>query len=187
MPAVVNIGANLCLGGALAIALRNSPALHRELVSWPFLVLAAFQGIVVTPIATYLFRFYPQWSMSYLFDPQVFPQLDLWVGPLSALVVLATMGAGFAGYALARAGIVGEQRWLALLPAVSGGLAVAAVVLFYRSRVFFVGEYDDFWQGHARFFLSSTAGWVGVALYVASLTLLWFVRSRFAHREPQFI
>ena len=68
---------------AAIVAVRDAGvALPQLVVADPLL---AFQAIVVTPIATLLFRFYPQWSMFYWFDPQIFPELDAYTGMLSAV------------------------------------------------------------------------------------------------------
>src|SRR5512145_2073632 len=98
MPALINIAANLVFGGSLAYVTRRSPAVRRELTSWALIFLVAFEALVFTPVATYLFRFYPQWSMLYWFDPQVLPGIERWLGALSALAVLLNFGAAVGGF-----------------------------------------------------------------------------------------
>src|SRR6478672_9560650 len=102
MPVLINLAVNVVLGASGVLALRKSPALRQGFLSWQLLLLTAFEALVFTPVATYLFRFYPQWSMLYLFDPQLYPDLERWLSVLSALIITLNFAALVGGYALAR-------------------------------------------------------------------------------------
>ncbi|MBI3180267.1 MAG: hypothetical protein HYZ27_11440, partial [Deltaproteobacteria bacterium] len=129
MPALINVAGNLVLGAAAVLAVRRSPALRQHPVSWSLLVLLAFEAVVVTPVTTYLFRFYPQWSMLYWFDPQLFPDLQSWFGLLSLAAVLLNGLAAVCGYFIARYGVKIGRLWPMELPIAVGVAAVVAVAV----------------------------------------------------------
>lgn len=186
MPAIIHLAANLIFGSCFVLVTRKSAALRTSSLSWPLLALAAFEALVFTPIATYQFRFYPQWSMLYSFDPQMFPQLHHWIGPLSLAVILLNFSAAAGAFLLARRGILADSPSLWLAPIAVGAGAILYVGVFFGERIAFVGDYDQFWQGQAQLLLSSFTGWLGIALYVSGLALLLFVHSRFSDHDPQF-
>ncbi len=187
MPAVVNFAANLVLGGAVPLVLRRSPAIRRELTSWALLALVGFEAFVFTPVATYLFRFYPQWSMLYIFDPQIFPELDNWVGVLSFVAVLANFGAVLGGFYATREGLLRGERWLVWLAPGLGAAIALFVFVFFGKRVVFMGDYDAFWQGNADIFLARVGGWIGLLLYGGSALFVSFLHTRFADHDPSLV
>lgn len=187
MPAVINCAANLALGGSLAWVVKRSPAFHNELVSWPLLFLVAFEALVVTPVTTYLFRFYPQWSMLYWFDPQIFPGLDAWVGFLSLLAVLANAGGAVLGYYVTREGLLRGNQWMSYAPWIAGGLLASFTLLFYGDRVVFIGDYDTFWQGGADLLFTRVAGWVGFVTYAAAAGFVYWVHRTYRDRDPSLV
>ncbi len=185
MPALVNVAASLAFGASLALVLRRSPSLRDETLSWPFIVLLAFEAVVATPVATLLFRFHPQWSMFYWFDPQVFPEIDAWTGALSAIAVLANATAACAGFMVVRQSVRMGPEWLRWVPfGVSAAMLAWWLVVFPR-RLVFIGDYDEFWQGHASLMVARFAGWVGIITYAAAVLLVLVLRQRYADREPQ--
>jgi hypothetical protein len=187
MPVMVNIAANLVLGVALVLAVRRSPALHDHLVAWPLFFLLGFEALVFTPLSTYLFRFFPQWSLFYWFDPQLLPGLERWLGPLSAGAVLLNFAAAIAGYVAARTAVVRERSWLWQAPLATGVAVVAYLVTVYGRRILFVGDHDAFWQGNARLLVASLPGWVGILLYVAGIAFVVIIRRRYWARDPTFV
>jgi hypothetical protein len=187
MPVIVNVGANLVLGASLALALRRSPALHDGLVSWPLFFLLAFEGLVVTPVSTYLFRFYPQWSLLYWFDPQVLPGIERWLGAISAVVVLLNFGAAIGGLVAARFGIVRERSWMWIAPLAAGSATIAFALVGFGRRIFFIGDHDSFWQGNADMLVTSAPGWAGILLYASTIAFVVFLRRRFWAKDPTFL
>jgi hypothetical protein len=187
MNAVINLAANLALGGAVALVLQRSQAVRRELMSWALLSIVGFEAVVFTPIATFLFRFYPQWSMLYVFDPQIFPELDSWIGMLSLLAVLLNFAAVIGGFWTTRRGLLAGKKWMIWAPmGAGGGIALLTVLLFAR-RVVFMGDYDAFWQGNADLFLARAAGWVGLLLYASGALFVAYLRSHFSDHDPKLV
>jgi hypothetical protein len=187
MPAIINLAANLALGGAVALVLQRSQAVRRELMSWALLAVVGFEALVFTPIATFLFRFYPQWSMLYVFDPQIFPELDNWIGFLSLLAVLLNFSAVIGGFWTTREGLLTGTKWMIWAPMGAGGAITLLTVLFFARRVVFMGDYDAFWQGNADLFLMRGAGWAGLVLYAGAGIFVAFLRSRFADHDPKLL
>jgi hypothetical protein len=187
MPVIVNICANLLFGAALVLAVRRSPAMRDAFLSWSLFFLIAFEAVVFTPVATFLFRFYPQWSMLYWFDPQIFPELDLWFGWLSALAVLLNFGAALLGYFLARLGVITGQAWLWSLPLAASAAAIAYVAFSFGERLVFIGDYDAFWQGNAQLMFSNLVGWIGVLCYIGTGAFVVWTHRRFHDHDPSLL
>jgi hypothetical protein len=142
---------------------------------------------VFTPVATFLFRFYPQWSMLYWFDPQIFPELHRWFGWLSALAVLLNFGAALLGYLLARLGVISGHAWLWSLPMVAAIAGIAYLAVGFGDRLVFIGDYDSFWQGNAQLAVTSPVGWVGIATYAGAALFVAWTHRRFGNRDPSFV
>src|SRR5690606_29675259 len=140
MPALLNVCANLILGSAVAHLSRRSEAMRNELLAWPLLFLLIFQAAVATPVVTYLFRFYPQWSMFYWFDPQIFTTFDRWVGTLAAVAVVANFASMVLGYAVVRRGLTAGPQWLRLLPGATALVLMALMTWQFWERIAFVGD-----------------------------------------------
>ena len=187
MPVVINIAANLLFGAGLALVARRSPALRNTVYSWSFFFLLAFEAIAFTPVATYVFRFYPQWSMLYWFDPQIFPELERWIGLLSLLAIFLNFGAALCGYLIARAGILAGHIWIWTAPLATAISLIGYVSFAYGDRVVFIGDYDAFWQGNAVLLFGAAPGWAAVVLYVGAAAFLFWTRSRFGDRDPSLL
>jgi hypothetical protein len=187
MPAVINFAANLALGSLVVLVLPNSPALRRDLMSWPLLTLVVFESLLFTPVATYLFRFYPQWSMLYLFDPQIFPTLENWIGFLSLIVVLMNFMGAIGGFYATREGLLRGKRSLTYAAVALALVISLTCVICFGKRLVLIGDYDAFWQGNADIILIRFAGWLGLLLYASTALFVLFLRSRFADHDPKLI
>lgn len=187
MPLLFNCASNLALGAALAWAMRRNPAFSRTLAAWPLLLLAVFEALVVTPVTTYLMRFYPHWATSYLFDPQIFPRLDHWVGWLCLGPVALNFLAAFVGYALVYRGVTEDNRVLTRLPAIIALDTWAVVTGLAGKRLAHLGDYDSFWQGHAQLLLKVPAGVVVVFTYTASAAFVLWLGRRYSTQTPDFM
>ncbi|MEO1173158.1 MAG: hypothetical protein AAFX94_14075 [Myxococcota bacterium] len=187
MPVLFNVIAHFTLGSVLATTARRSTRFRQELVSWPLILLVAFHAVLAAPSATFLFRFYPQWSLLYAFDPQVFPALERWLAPMSGGVVLTNLTLGILGLLVSREGLVRGSVVLERLPLVIATLGAVAGAVFYGERILWVGSYDAYWQDQALFIGLTPAGWVGLATYLAGITFVVWIRSRFADHEPSYI
>ncbi len=187
MPALYNLGAHVALGSALALTARRSEAFRQDPVSWPLILLFVFHALVAAPAATYLFRFFPQWSMLYAFDPQVFPDLDGWIGLISGGVVLLNLLCSVTGFFVTRAGILRASRSLELTPIAVATLSWVALLLSYPERSFWVGTYDAYWQAEAPFLLTTVPGFIGVLSYGLGLAFVLWVKKRFSGREPSYV
>jgi hypothetical protein len=178
MPVLVNVAANMLLGATLAFAVRNSDDMRDELLSVALLLLLGFETLVFTPIATLLFRFYPQWSMFYWFDPQVFPDLDGWTGPLSAIAVILNIAAAVGGFLAVRFALLRGPAQLVWAPFAAGGVLLVWTLAMFGRRVIFLGDYDEFWQGHAHLLIARLGGWLGIVLYASAVAFVLYVRRR---------
>jgi len=186
MPALLNIATNLVLGAGVAIVARNSQAVRKRPLNWALLTLLGFEGVVFTPIATYLFRFYPQWSMLYWFDPQIYPGLDRWLGVISLGVIVFNFLAAAGGFLLTRRGLIENKTWVTLAPFVGALLIAFFVTVFFADRLFWIGDYDVFWQGRADLLFATLPGVLTMALYGACVAFILLIHQRYGRREPRF-
>ena len=130
MPILLNLCVNLLLGSSLAMVARKSKAMEQNWLSWSSLALLGFESLCVTPMATYAFRFYPDWSMLYLLDPEVFPRLPYWIGWLSILVVILNFITATAAYLVTRSGILNQRSAIEFSPLIIGASSFLVLTVF---------------------------------------------------------
>ena len=184
MPVAINIAANLVFGASIAWVARRSETLQESWLNWSSLMLFAFEAVLITPATTYLFRFYPHWSTFYVFDPQKFPAIQDWLGWLSLLVIILNFGAALAGYLMTRSGILNSSTLRMLLPIVLGTLLIGLLGTLLYERVFFVAEYDSFWEGDTAMLLSQAPGIVGILVYLLAGVFVLWIHIRFGRQGP---
>ena len=187
MPILFNLAANLIFGAGMATASRNSPAFRNNLVNWSLLFLLGFVALIITPASTYAFRFYPQWSLLYYFDPRSFPHLHQWLNLLSLVAVVANFGAALLGFAISRVGLLREQALIWTFPYIVGALTLFQILIFQFDRVAFIASYDLFWQGKGELAFVKVPGLLGCAIYVGAFLFTLWIHSRFSERDPEFI
>lgn len=175
MPAIINVAANVIFGSVLAWIMRDHPLLKREQIGWPLVWLAAFQAVIFTPIAAYLFQFYPHWSMLYAVDPYVHPWWEDWRGTWSAIAVIANAVGACGAYGISWYGLAISRRWLVWMPAGLGSLIILSVLIGYGRRVLTITDYDHFWAGHGINLFTSVPGWIGICLYAGTSAGLVFI------------
>ena len=175
MPAVINVATNLMLGGATALVSRKSPAQRARWADWPLLLLLAFEAAIFTPTATYIFRFYPQWSLLYWFDPQVYTPLTRWVGWLSAAAVAGNFAAAIGGYVAARRAVIAKKSWLAAGPLLLGAAGLLTTLFLFGDRVAAIGDHDAFWHGRAAALFSCLPGWIALFLQLSTIAFVAIV------------
>ena len=186
MPVAINIAANLIFGALIAWVARRSTTLEESWLNWSSLMLFAFEAVLITPATTYLFRFYPHWSTFYVFDPQKFPAIQDWLGWLSLLVIVLNFGAALAGYLMTRSGILNASTPRMLLPILVGTVLIGLLGTLLYDRIFFVAEYDSFWEGDTAMLLGQTPGIVGVLAYLLSGAFVLWIHIRFGKQGPRF-
>ena len=186
MPILLNLCVNLLLGSGIAMVARNSKAMEQNWLSWSTLSLLAFESICITPMATFAFRFYPDWSMLYLLDPEVFPNLPYWVGWLSILVVILNFMTATCAYLVTRSGILRQRASLEFSPLAIGATSLLALVVLFHNRIFFIGDYEAFLAGEAKLILTTAIGIFGVAVYLAAIGFITWLAKRFSESDPKF-
>jgi hypothetical protein len=184
MPLPLHLLFVFMLGAALPLALRRSAALHDAFFNWQLLAVGLFTALVVTPVCTGLLRFYPQWSLMYAFDPQLYPAVERQVMLLCAAALLGQSACLLAGYALARFAVVKQRLDLIGVPLLAAALGVGAVLFYGLDRVRAVGDYDAFLLGRARPYLHQPPAVWGALLMLSSCVFLGWTWRRFRHGDP---
>ncbi len=177
MPVLINAAANLILGSLVARATYNPDAPREGYMTWPLVMLVVFQSLVLVPVGAFLFRFYPDWSMHYAFDPRVFVDLDRWIGVLALAVVVVNMLLSVLGYACTERARRDGRSFLMHACVVFGILTIVGVLSQLWRRSFWVGGYDAYWQGEAKLLFMHPAGWAGLLAYIAAIVFYrWILR-----------
>lgn len=178
MPALINAAANLMFGSLVARATYDPAAPREGVMTWPLVMLIVFHSLVLVPAGSFLFRFYPDWSTHYAFDPRVFVELKQWLGTLAFASVALNLLMAVLGYSC---GLWGMHRGKSISQ--HAGLIVGAVVIVgalsqFWQRVVWVGGYDAYWQREAKLLLNHPAGWVGLSAYVAAFVFFRWLKKR---------
>ena len=185
MPILMNLCINLLLGSSIAMVARNSDAMRENWLSWSSLAMLTFEAVCMTPMATYAFRFYPDWSMLYLLDPEIFPRFPYWVGWLSIVVVALNFVTATIGYLITRHGILSENSTWSLAPMIVGATSLLAIVMVFHKRIFFIGDYESFLAGEAQLIVTTVVGGCGVLVYCLALGFVAWLSQRFSESDPK--
>ena len=179
--------ANFCLGAAIVWCWRRSPALQDSLFCWQLLALGLYEALILTPVATYLLRFYPQWTLHYGWDPQIHPNLEGMLGWLSWPAIFGLYLAAFAGFGLTRLALLRQSPSLTLAPLAAGAGLWLLALLRWRRQFAYIGTFDDFSAGQADLWLLHLAGWVHMALYLSAVTYVVLLQRTYGSRDPRFL
>jgi hypothetical protein len=186
MPILLNLCVNLLLGSSIAMVARKSKAMQQNWLSWSSLCLLAFESLCVTPMATFAFRFYPDWSMLYLLDPEVFPNLPYWIGWLSILVVILNFVMATTAYLVTRSGILAQRAAIEFSPLILGASSLLVLTVLFYKRIFFIGDYEAFLAGEAQLMLTTPVGIFGLAVYIMAIGFIIWLAKRFSESDPKF-
>lgn len=186
MPILMNLCINVLLGSSIAITARKSAAMKENWLSWSSLAMLTFEALCMTPMATYTFRFYPDWSMLYLLDPEIFPRFPYWVGWLSLVVIALNFATATIAYLITRQAILNENDRWSMAPLVSGGIALLIVLALFYKRIFFIGDYEAFLAGEAQLSIKTIAGLSGVLVYGLAIGFVTWLGRRFSESDPKF-
>ena len=185
MPILLNLCMSLLLGSSIAMVARNSKAMQQNWLSWSSLALLAFEAICITPMATFAFRFYPDWSVLYLLDPELFPRFPYWVGWFSILVIILNFITATGAYLITRYGILKESIAWMLSPMVIGASSLLLIVALFYKQIFFIGDYEAFLAGEAQLILTTTIGITGIAVYCLAVGFVTWLSRRFSQSDPK--
>ena len=165
---------------------RNSAAMKANWLSWSSLAMLGFEAICITPMATYAFRFYPDWSMLYLLDPEIFPRFPYWVGWLSLVVVALNFITATLAYLITREGILKQSSSWSLAPLVIGAVALSGILILFHKRILFIGDYEAFLAGEAELIVKTIVGGFGIVVYLLALGFVAWLSQRFSEADPKF-
>jgi hypothetical protein len=187
MPLPLHLLFVFMLGAALPLGLRRSAALHDAFFNWQLLAVGLYSAVVVTPVCTGLLRFYPQWSLMYAFDPQLYPAVDQQVMLLCVAALLGQSVCLLTGYALARFAAIKQRLDLIGVPLLATVMGAAAILFYGFDRVRAVGDYDAFYMGRARPYLHQPPAVWGAFLLLSSLVFLECTWRLYRHRDPTLL
>ena len=185
MPILLNLSVNLLLGSGIAMVARKSEAMQRNWLSWSTLCLLAFESLCITPMATFAFRFYPDWSLLYLLDPEVFPNLPYWIGWLSIVVIVLNFMTATSAYLITRAGILKQRAAIKFSPLVIGASSFLILTVLFYKRIFFIGDYEAFLAGEAQLLPTTLVGILGITVYLATAGFIAWLSKRFSESDPK--
>ena len=85
---------------------------------------------------------------------------------------------------MTRSGILSSSTLRMLLPIVLGTLLIGLLGTLLYERVFFVAEYDSFWEGDTAMLLSQAPGIVGILVYLLAGVFVLWIHIRFGKQGP---
>lgn len=184
MPALFHLVAHALLGSLLAWCSRAAPRGQQRLLGWPLFVGLTYAVGVLLPVAAWQFRFYPDFSLSYAFDPVLYPWVEGQVGWLGLGACLANLAAAVLAYASTRLGLrTGRAFLAALVPALALGAGTYGAWHFGAESLA-LGDYAAFWRGQARPWTETPVGAAAALAYALALVGLRFGERRWHGRDP---
>ncbi len=134
---------NFILGLSIAYSgrmdLRRTP--RSVLATRYFAALLLLVGLVYLPVGGYLYWFHTDWSWMYLVAPARLP------GGMGILVLAAYAASAFAGYGIGAVRLRdGKERSVVVIATIAA-VALAAVTVLLRRRLYWVGSYAQFHAG----------------------------------------
>lgn len=187
MPAIFHLVAHAMLGSLLAWCSRAAPRGQQRLLGWPLLVGLAYAAGILLPVAAFQFRFYPDFSLSYAFDPVLYPWVENRVGWLGLSACIANVAALVVGYAVTRAG-VRAGRWTVVFVVPVGSVATAVwAALHFGPANLALGDYGAYWRGQAVPWTSTASGVVVALAYTSALVALRYGEGHWRGRDPALL
>jgi hypothetical protein len=184
MPVPVNWGLNILLGWAAVLLTRHSDELRDSAWNVTMLIMIAFESVLFTPVAVYLFRFHPDWSLHYLLDPQIYPRLRYWAFGISALVVVSNYVCLIASFLVARFFELRGHTLLRFAPAVLGGGLVLTDLVAAWPKIVRLAEFETYWRGGGELLIAHPAGIIGLGLVLACGMLLYLMKRFYPGASP---
>jgi hypothetical protein len=152
---------NVWLGLGLALCARDRVRADGPFAFPAFAMVAGFAGVVIAPVALYLYAAHPAWTWMYLFDPSTGP--GLLILPLVTLHAGAVLGGFYLGARLLRGG---KPK---VLPGILLGAPLVLLILVALAwgRLGRYGSYVEFHDGRALPIMDVKLGYVMVGVILA--------------------
>ena len=174
MPFYLNVALSFLVALLWVERLRDRGYLFQHFLSWPLVILVAFQCIVLTPLQTFHFRFHHDWALAYLVDPDLHPSVDSLLTLWTLLAAILPFGAALAAYAIARIPFDKPKSRAPRFTLVGACVVVVLTIAFLWRELLYLGEYNEFFLGEARFLLITPTGVGGVVQFLACCALLYY-------------
>lgn len=187
MSALFHLVAHALLGSLLAWCSRGAPRGQQRLFGWPLLVGLTYATGVLLPVAAYQFRFYPDFSLCYAFDPVLYPWVETQLAWLGVLACLANLAALVLGYDCTRAGVRG-RRWALKLLVPAAALATGGWATWHFGAAnLALSDYATYWRGQASPWTTAPSGFVAACSYTLALVGLRYGETHWRGREPELL
>jgi hypothetical protein len=186
MPLLMNFGINIIFGASMALVGRQSLAMKEDLISWPLVFVVAFESLIMTPVCTFQLQFFPQWSLFYWFDPQLFPSLHDILSKASFLIILFNFLGALFGLAITRRGVVENSRIYRAICPMIGLFFFSLGILLLWPQTSPRTTTDSYWY-HNDPLILGWPGWMGLACYLLGFLFVLWSYSRFSSQDPQWL
>jgi hypothetical protein len=172
VPVFVTWGLQALFGWLAVLLTRRSEEIKSNAWGWIALSLIGFEACCITPYSVYTFRFYNDWSLHYLVDPDIYPQVGNFGFLLSALIIIANFALLISTYLLSRLLVLRGQLLLFGLPAlIAVGFLLADIILF-APRMVRVSDYFTYMGGGGTSYFTHPIGLLGMGIYLIMILLL---------------
>ncbi len=174
MPFYLNVALSFIVTLLWVERLRGRGYLFQHFLSWPLVAAVAFQCFVLTPVQTFHFRFHHDWALGYLVDPDLHPSVDWLLTLWTLLAALANFGAAIGAYAIARVPFEKPKSKLPRYALIGGAALTLLLCIALWRELLWIGEYNEFMSGGARFLLFTATGITGVLQLLACAGFLYY-------------
>lgn len=184
MPALFHLVLHGLLGSLLAWSFRGAPRAQARVLAWPLFFGLAYAVLVLLPICAYQFRFYPDFSLSYAYDPVLYPWATGEVTLLCLAANLAYVLALVLAYASTRFGLAQNRRLLAAAAPACAILLAAWATVMLAGRNLALGDYASFWRGNTVAWTTTPSGILAALAYLMALLGLRAGERRWRNKDP---
>lgn len=173
MPIAFVFALTILMPYLVLICRRHTSELDSNFLGWFFLLLCSFQTLAITPYLLYLSRFYRDWGIFYLVNPEQFPILETQSLAISGIIVVIGYFLMILSYGYTRLTLRSRHMFAVHWPLFITLGASGAAGYFFQERLMRVANYSSFWDGSGVIFYLHPVCWsFGAVILAAIFTLL---------------
>lgn len=151
---------NFLLGFAFALCGRERIRIDGPFAAPAFWLVLTFAGVILIPVALYLYAAHPAWSWMYMVDPENVPSILLL--PLLVGHGLVFLGGWWVGGKLIRA----HKTMPAIYGLLGGSVVLAVLTLLSWGRLGSYGTYSEFTDDRALNIMEVKLGYVLIVIFL---------------------
>jgi hypothetical protein len=174
VPFYLNVALSFLVALLWVERLKNRGYLFQHFLSWPLVILVAFQCFVLMPVQTFHFRFHHDWALAYLVDPDLHPSVDTLLTLWTLIAAVLTFAASIGAYAIGRIPFEKPKSKAPRYALMTAGAVTLLMLAVLWRELLSIGEYNEFFVGEAKFLLVTPTGVGGILELLACAAFLYY-------------